>query len=259
MIYEKAPQHLEVEGAADGKDYQPDGIRLPGSQAGTFSGEKIFHALLRYVTKSSCRLGSYARSFCQRRFDPATRRETAFKSLFPMPLPYPEALRKGARESEGRLALKKAICAVVIVLNYLYSNRPRSVDKEEELNRPLNKKQWEGVKHFEGLLEALLEAWITVSPIGPEAMGRTAAKVETLEATILSLERSGKALAGEHQGYFHPPEVGQAGSHPRQRGTSIGKIKGSEGFSTFKEVDPSRLTFVGFPDFDPSPYLDPRG
>lgn len=151
--------------------------------------------------------------------------------------------------------MKKAVCAVVIVWNYLYSNRPRAVDKSEEMNRPLNKRQWEGVRHF----ERLLEAWITVSPIGPEAMGRTAAKVETLEATILSLEQSGRALIGEHQGYFHPPELGQSCTHPRQRGVAVGKIRGSEGFSAFKEVDPSRLTFVGFPDFDPSPYLDPRG
>ena len=251
----RAPQHSEAEGAADKEFHQPSGIRLPGAGAGTFSGEKIFHSLLRYVTRSSCRLGGYARSFCQRRFDSATRRETAFKSLFPMPLPFPEALRKGARDSSGRLAIKKAICAVVIILNYLYNNRPRSIGKEEEMNRPLNRRQWEGVRHF----EAILEAWTEVSPIGPEAMGRTAAKVETLEATILSLEQSGRALIGPDQGYFHPPEVGQAERHPRQRGTSIGKIVGSEGFSTFKEVDPSRLTFVGYPDFDPSPYLDPRG
>ena len=230
LIYEEDRQHFEVEGAAGEEKHQPDGIRLPGSRAGTFSGEKIFHALLRYLTRSSCRLGGYARSFCQRRFDPATRQETAFKSLFPMPLPYPEALRKGAREGGGRLAMKKAVCAVVIVLNYLYSNRPRAVDKSEEMNRPLNKRQWEGVRHF----ERLLEAWITVSPIGPEAMGRTAAKVETLEATILSLEQSGRALIGEHQGYFHPPELGQSCTHPRQRGIAVGKIRGSEALALSK-------------------------
>ena len=30
-------------------------------------------------------------------------------------------------------------------------------------------------------------------------------------------------------------------------------------FSTFKEIDPERLQFVGTPTFDPRPYLDKRG
>ena len=49
--------------------------------------------------------------------------------------------------------------------------------------------------------------------------------------------------------------------HPELRSVAAaGEVVGQfvvESYSTFKPIEPSRLTFQGAPDFDPRPYLDP--
>lgn len=175
--------------------------------------------------------------------------------LYPLPLPYPEALRRQDGGGE-KLALKRGVCALVIVLNYLHLGRPRSCAPELKLNRPLSKKQWRGVQR----LERMMEAWIFVSPIDAEAMGRTAAKVESLEEDLARLEAAAQRLSKDRGGYFGAGKKVQEEPVPdRARGFDLGFAQQSGLFSTFKQVDPDRLAFVGTPSFDPRRYLDERG
>lgn len=228
---------------------------MPGSKASTFEGRAILNSSLRHLLRARCRLGCFARSFCHQRFDRASEHGTAFGELFPLPLPYPEVLCKGATDEDGRLALKRGVSAVIIILNYLHLGRPRCCAKELRMRRPLSKKQWSGVKR----LEFLMKAWIEVSPIDAEGMGRTAAKVESIEETLKKLEVAAATHVSQQCNYFRGGDRrGVDCLGEKSRGVKIGWMPDEAGFTTFKKVEADRLTFVGTPSFDPTPYLDKR-
>ena len=224
-------------------------IKVPGAEAGTYTGRVVFQQLFRTLMRSRSRLGCFARSFAARRFL-QHEEDTTPKDVFPMPLPYPEVFRKEG-PCQDRDARKKIVVGIIIGLNYLHLNRPRKVEKIFQRGEKLNQQQWDAVRR----IEHLLGAWLTVSPVGPEEMGRTAQKVESLEKDLSSLTRLASALAKPGAGYFPPSQSSfKPGADEHQ--PSIGRLK-MDGFSTFKPVDPSRLSFVGLPKFNPVPYLDP--
>ena len=230
-------------------------IRVPGARASTYVGRSVLNSFLRHLMSSRSRLGSFARSFCCQSFDRAMVHDTAFKGLFPVPLPYPEALCRGARDDARRLCEKRAICAVLIVLNYLHLDRPKECSKELLIRRPLSKIQWDGVRR----LERLMKAWLDVSPVDASSMGRIAGKVESLEDSLLALEKSARSLGKGGREYF-VSRVSQEDFTPRvSRGWSVGLLPHCDDFSTFKQVEPSRLSFTGVPGFDPSYFLDEEG
>ena len=88
---------------------------------------------------------------------------------------------------------------LVLILNYLHFRRPRSaVGLFAPQQRPIGR-QWEVVRHW----EFLSDAWF-VSQIGPEEMGRTAAKVETLEERLSALLSRAHLLHSRADRYFAP-------------------------------------------------------
>ena len=123
---------------------------------------------------------------------------TAQTELYPMPLPYPEVFWRKTAEEDKKLSKKKAVVCVVIALNFLYSNRPRECNLGEDTRRQLSRKHWEAVRR----LEQFIDAWIEVSPITAQVMGRTAGKVESLEETLAELEKSVCSLAKTGGNYF---------------------------------------------------------
>ena len=228
-------------------------IQLPGSRAPVFHGRMLLRSCLRHVLRGRCRLSSFARSFVSRRFDQRQSTGTAARNVFPMPLPYPEVLREGSDDGSLRGSVKRWICAVVVCLNYLYLGRPRTAGMEVWLSKPLTTKQWSVVRRW----EHLAAAWFHVSPVGPEEMGRTAGKVETMNDVLDSLELQASAIGHFGQNYFPAGmQDDEPGDDSRSGCCQIG-TSGSSSMSTFKPVDPSRLSFIGTPSFDPGPYLDP--
>ena len=168
-----------------------------------------------------------------------------------MPVPYPEAFRRGASMSAAEAARKKGVNAIVIALNFLHLDRPSRASMPLVAGKPLSALQWAAVRRF----EHFLQAWIDVSPVDANSMGRTAAKVESLEDALHSLEHSAQEFANLHRGYYSGAPKGRN----LDLSPSSNKFQGSIGLdkmSTFKPVDPSRLQFVGLPSFDPTPYLD---
>eukprot|EP00438_Fugacium_kawagutii_P001100 Skav235078 [mRNA] locus=scaffold2106:3814:8424:- [translate_table: standard] len=203
---------------------------------------------------SKCRLSCFARSFVAQHFLRCTDDETGpAAELFPIALPYPEVFAKKHQLEDEAMTLKKGVCALVIVLNYLHLGRPARSDERLWGRRKLSRKQWEAVRRF----EAMLQAWDSVSQISPEVMGRTASKVETLEDTLEQLEVIAQGLDGSSNKYFARAKgEDQLGQPVEDTGAVVGRMKGAPP-STFKQVDPDRLTFVGRPSYDPTPYLDP--
>ncbi len=104
-----------------------------------------------------------------------------------------------------------------------------------------------------------MEAWLDVSPVDASSMGRIAGKVESLEDSLLALEKAAHGLGKVSRDYF-VSHVSQEDFAPRvSRGWSVGILPHCDDFSTFKQVDPSRLSFTGVPGFEPSHFLDEEG
>ncbi len=172
-----------------------------------------------------------------------------------MALPYPEVFRRGYKGEREELARKKGVSAIVICLNFIQLNRPAAWPRGAVLEKSLRKFQWEAVRRF----ERFLGAWIHVSPIGPSEMGRASSKMESLEEVLTSLESSAHGLDGGQVRYFGMQHAkgGDEGSRLFQLPV-VGELQ-LDSFSTFKPVEPERLSFTGRPVFDPCPFLDPHG
>ena len=230
-------------------------LKIPGASARTYSGKGVLVSMLRFMMKSRCRLGGFARSFVSLHFAGTHGAETApTRAVFPVGLPFPEVCRRSYECCSEEAAQKRGLNAVVIVMNYLHFNRPRSATGLLQ-HRKLNARQWEAIR----CLKLKLEAWILVSPTGPEEMGRSAGKFESIEETLMNLERKACALAELGQGYVRfEEEVMKSGAVSTDSGVVVGHCPTTE-MSTFKPVDPERISFVGQPKFRAEEYLDPKG
>eukprot|EP00435_Cladocopium_sp_Y103_P047846 s453_g14.t1 len=248
----KPSEEAETEGG--GQESRPNEIHVPGSDASTFSGRGILQSMLRHLLRSRCRLGAFSRSLLAWQFALPTAGVTGLAELFPLPVPYPEVFDSKPARCDKRSTLKKGVVAVVIVLNYLYLNRPKHVGDAFGGRRTLSRRQWEAIHR----IEKFLQAWIDVSLITPEAMGRTSGKVESIEHMLAELQKHASSLAKPGAGYFQSPPQHDAPGKPVPCPTSKGKIFPGEAFSAFKQVEASRLSFGAKPEFDPSPFLDPQ-
>ena len=233
-------------------------IRVPGSRASDFSGRVFFNKLMRFLLKSRSGLGNFARSSV------GLARTTSFESGatdeaevlrgrgFPIPLPYPEALRKKWFSTPENVARKKFINSAICVLNFLHLGRPFRCQPGLNAGNRLSSMQWGVVRR----LELLVDDWINISTVGPEEMGRSAPKIESIEDSILRLSKLAQELRSSADDAYVTTATSNTG-RPTKR--DVGEVVGSSGsssFSTFKEIDPARLSFMGTPVFYPTPFLD---
>ena len=91
----------------------------------------------------------------------------------------------------------------------------------------------------------------------PEDMGRTAAKVESIEAVLVRLEEVAEEVKEGLGGYkgcrrSHKPAFSFEEEHEAE---VLGRV-GSNLEHVAKDIEPHRLKFVGEPSFDPTPFLD---
>ena len=143
---------------------------------------------------------------------------------------------------------------MVTVLNWLSGGETQLDVSKIRLGCRLNRMQWGVVKR----LRPLIDSWNKQGSVGPIEMGRSAPKVETIEAELRRLEEvvaetqgwSGSYFAGVKRGDIQR-EVGLSG-HP---GEVVGAMGGCLEHVA-KEVEPERLKFHEFPSFNPEPFLD---
>jgi len=230
-------------------------IKVPGAGAKKYFGREIFNSLLRYIMSSQCKLGHFARSLLSRhcsRTEDSTETKTRY---LPMPLPYPEVLlkRKSSKLDAAECARKKAVNSIVLVLNFLHLGQPMKAPSVCRPGNRLSKFQWAAVKRFEGLLDA----WLACGVVGPEQMGRTASKIESIEASLAELtSHAVSCLKGGAEKYFPNSRECNAGAVDASFvGEVIGKSRHAA-FSSFKTIEADRLKFIGEPSFNPLPYLD---
>ncbi len=176
-----------------------DEIRVPGSRAQHYLGRNLFNKLFRYVLRSDCGLGLFARSLFGRvnlDFDFTE----SLPSALPMPIPYPEAFRKGWSAAPREIARKRAVNCICLALDYLHLGRPSKLPSSCLVGNPLNKAQWEAA----GRLENFLDAWLDCDEIGPSEMGRSASKVESMEDAIRELTLVAKKVRDESSASYFP-------------------------------------------------------
>ena len=250
--------HASTSGVRDVSTEDATTVKVPGSGAGTYLGRSLCNVTLRYLCSSKSGLGIFARTSVglatKQSEDPAITESFSKHQPrgFPIPVPYPEVLRTGSKETANAVARKKMVNCIVIVLNYLHLSRPIRCPAHLKAGNKLTASQWETVRRFEDFLDS----WIYCESIGPEQMGRTAPKVESIEESILRISSLAAKLRSSGTGdYFKGSDDLSACGRRRDAGRVVGTCK-SEGFSTFKTVEPSRLSFIGVPSFDPCPYLD---
>jgi len=171
-----------------------------------------------------------------------------------MPLPYPEVCGRDFPSSGEVAALKSGVNGVVLILNFLHLGRPSTAPEILRLGNRLNSRQWNSV----ALLKSFLKNWVEADDVDPVSMGRSAAKVESIEAAISDLEARAKSLGvviGANGYSGSQRSSGFSGSFCEDAGVTVG-VTDHAAFSTFKEIESDRLAFVGVPCFDPSPFLD---
>ena len=125
-----------------------DSIRVPGARASSFSGRVFFNKLTRFLMNSRSGLGSFARSSVGlSRASSFVRSTTDEAELlrgrgFPIPLPYPEALRKKWFSTPEVVARKKFLNAAICVLNFLHLGRPAVCPPNLNVGNQLSSMQW---------------------------------------------------------------------------------------------------------------------
>ena len=153
--------------------------------------------------------------------------------MWRIPLPFPELLCPGSGGTTNPESL--GLNAVVLVLDWVLFGQPAVVSAKLNLalGESLSPRQEEAVAS----LRLGVRAWNAAGPFGPKDLGRATAKFEGLsdmleacQAEWAALPSSGAPLSEALFSYAAPCSV--------------------------LPVEPSRLTFVGKPSFDPEPYLD---
>ena len=237
----------------DGGGPATDGV--PGARAPTVYVPALVNSLSRLIIKHGGRLGSFLRSFFTAEPTPG-KSGTHSSSLWPMPLPYPEAFSKVAETSSSWR--KRRTCLEIVLLDWFFLGKPSAAPPGLKLGAKLSGKQWRRVRQ----LEMLSEDKNSVFEIDASSMARAAAKTEAAADELESLH---KALSSLNCAFF-----GRGSNSGGSINVSSFDVEPEDDFAfgcfsddvapkTFvaaKEITASRIAFSGEPRFDPRPYFD---
>ena len=207
---------------------------LPGARATAVHGSTLWNQFFETLGRAKTPLSSFWHSL--RIASPGAQSGPKGR-VWPMPMPFPSLHRRSARRQQPDVCRKLALNATILVLSWLYLGRPSAVHEDCNLGlgTPLTLEQWQVVR----TLGRGITAWNEQPIIGPEAMGRSAAKVESCELILTEL-RKGSRL--ESPGPWISARV-------------CGKLD-LEPATLAQPVVADRLRFVGTPSFEASPFLD---
>ncbi|CAE7224208.1 Ap1g1 [Symbiodinium sp. CCMP2456] len=163
--------------------------------------------------------------------------------LWPMPVPYPDLHLRGGQRSRSDVPRKLALNATILVLSWLYLGQPATPRRSDALGlgTPLSSEQWAVVE----TLGRGVDAWNAQPLIGPEAMGRNAAKVESCEEILRALEERGDS----------PQSSGGATAAGQFLSARSCGTLNLEPASLAQSIVPERLRFFEEPSFDPRPFM----
>ena len=169
-------------------------VRVPGARASTVHGG-IWHTCFSVTLRLRTGMSSLLHKILQAG---AFKKKAQKGNVWPMPLPYPEALCKRKQKALPRLQEKLAINYLVLVLNWLAMGEKLVDVSHIGLGTALSSKQWEVVRR----LAPLVQAWVDHAEVDSASMGRSAAKMETVEDAIAALEEALIQPARELRSYM---------------------------------------------------------
>ena len=209
----------------------------PGARAPRVLPSELWSEFFSCLSRARCSLSAFFHSI---RLLPRAERgpkcaghSSRRRRVWPIPLPFPELLCPGSGGTRDPESL--GLNAVVLVLDWVLFGQPAVVSAKLNLalGESLSPRQEEAVAS----LRLGVRASNAAGPLGPKDLGRATAKFEGLsdmleacQAEWAALPSSGAPLSEALFSYAAPCPV--------------------------LPVEPSRLTFVGKPSFDPEPYLD---
>ena len=241
----------EVQVGIDGVD-----VSLPGVRAPTVRVPALVNSLPRIALKHCGSFGSFLRSYLSK--CPTSRDEkTLSSSLWPMPLPYPEAFDGGGRNG-GPTWRKRRTCLQVAMLSWLHLGRPGVCPPDVRLGARLSSKQWKRVR----ILEWLSEDSNSVFEVDAAAMARTATKCEASSDELDALHRALSAVSyagfglGSNAGGSINISPFDVGEEERFLFGEYGEDFKVNNFVVAKQIEAKRIVFEGVPEFDPVPYFD---
>lgn len=176
-----------------------------------------------------------------------------------MPVPYPRWLlaenevKPGMRQFK-KMCLQKAVNFVIIALSWLHLNRPHVAPKCMHLHATLTGRQWNIVKRLGRQMSELAD----VPAVGPDAMGRTAVKVEGLDSILEAMHAEVLSLVPES--YAKKNSGGQLlkVGHNSSAGRVVGSMKVGNPVSA-KVVEAQRLSIPKEPpEFRPEKVPPPH-
>ena len=225
----------------------------PGARAPEIDVPRFVNSLPRLVLKCGVPFGKFLHSILSD--DPHHRDDgTLPDGPWPLPMPYPEAFRRGGCSNLWR---KRKLCVQVAMLDWLYLGKPVRAPRTLKLGRKLSPGQWEIVHH----LERLAEDVNSVLFVNAESMGRCASKAEAQDDEIGALHRALCGLEGAGGGLYKGGRKRLQTVFEGGSSFSFGRILGSlsgQSYVNAKPIVADRIKFGDPPAFDPLPFLDAR-
>ena len=232
-------------------------VKAPGSRAPTVRVKGLVNSLPRWILSCEGSLRGFLRtiiSLPQESKSPTSRlsRAEAYgRSLWPIPVPFPEVFREGGCGDEGWQ--KKLLSLEVVVLSWLNLGCPDVAPAFLRLGSRLTAKQWDVVHYLRRLsFDDNLPEFVDSA-----LMGRAASKFENIDDLLAALSRSVVSLHAMGNGYFGKPK-----DRPLEfddswmaSGAMLYRVK-DENLMAAKPIRSQRLAFPGEPKFDPVPFFD---
>ena len=217
--------------------------KVPGADASTVRVEVFWNSITRWLLSSpSVQLKRFTHSVFSKQVR-RTQSQCTFGAVWPLPLPFWHFDRKLEKE---KMSYRRAINLIIICLNWLHLGQPCRAPDDYLPRSALNPEQVTILKR----IERLTAEWAESPPITADSMGRSAGKMEHLEATLATLTRAATALASRGGSALHTTVPRPSGSSVTTPTTLLADV------CVAKEVESSRLQFRGRPSFDPTPMLD---
>ena len=164
------------------------GLAPPGSKATTVAAN-VWDLAFETVSRARSDLSSTFHRICSSRKDSVSLPDW---KVWPMPLPFPEMHAQKARRRQVDGPRKMALNYLVLILNFIAAGESPVVTDNIGLGSRLSRGQWAVVKR----LQPLVDSWNSQPDVDASAMGRSAAKVESIEALLKERCRRMSVLLG---------------------------------------------------------------
>ena len=227
---------VKLEGPKVSSEGRAKEVISPGSRAPRVFPSDLWSKFFETLSRSDCSLSSFFHSIrllpCGERGPSQRSRCQQSGQVWPIPLPFPKLLKPGSPKVRDPVEL--GLNAVVLILDWLFLGQPPVIARGHRmsLGEPLSSIQSKALCS----LRQGIEDWNQSGPFGPEELGRSAPKFESLYDMLHACQ--------EEYGRFPP-------------GADLEEAVFSFSLPCHVlPVEPDRLNFVGRPSFDPRPYLD---